>query len=130
MRLRYENCTCKKGVFVRGRTTIESGTWVRDTARDEDIRVSIKAVRRSLSIFHHGVIDISHVHTYITVKTISRFIYIFMKRNNMQMISKLYVNEPLRFEQSSTFFYNCNININETITRIYYYRLIIQRFTI
>lgn len=46
----------------------------------------------------------------------------------MQMISKLYVNE--RFEQSSTFFYNCNININETITRIYYYRLIIQRFTI
>lgn len=48
----------------------------------------------------------------------------------MQMISKLYVNEPLRFEQSSTFFYNCNININETITRIYYYRLIIQRFTI
>lgn len=30
--------------------------------RDEDIRVSIKAVTRSLSIFHHGVIDIFHVY--------------------------------------------------------------------
>lgn len=49
--------------------------------RDEDIRVSIKAVRRSLSIFHHGVIDIFHVYI-ITVKTISR-LFIFMKGNNM-----------------------------------------------